>query len=73
MSMMMALMTASLSHMASVTGIEGDMCTICMCVMLMKGLVVSMCGGGWVIILEFRVRSYGVGLVSRSCVFVVRC
>lgn len=47
MSMMMALMTASLSHMASVTGMEGDICTISMCVMLMKGSVVSMYGGEW--------------------------
>ena len=47
MNMMMALMTASLSHMASVTGMEGDICTISMCVMLMKGSVVSMYGGEW--------------------------
>ena len=47
MSMMIALMAASLSHMASVTGMEGDICTISMCVMLMKGSVVSMCGGEW--------------------------
>lgn len=47
MSMMMALMTASLSHMASVTGMESDICTIFMCVMLMKGSVVSMYGGEW--------------------------